>query len=155
LHAYVLDLHRDRSGVLSYTVAVRSLDGAGPHRRGVAAASSFALPPPPGGWTKCTLPMLNTGRAAAVPPGHPEDVSAFTNADVYRISAVPAGSGWTTFVPQTVVSARFGQAVPVQIFAKREPGTRPGTRIRVTMTSESDPAQTTTATCHVIGPVTG
>lgn len=35
LHFYVLDLQRDSRGVLSYTVAVRSLDGAGPQQRGV------------------------------------------------------------------------------------------------------------------------
>lgn len=151
LHVYVLDVHRDRAGILSYTVAVRSLDGAGPHTRGVAAAPAVAVPPPPGGWTRCTLPVLNTGRAAPVAPGHPEDVSAYANSDVYRISTAASGAGWTTFVPTAVVSAGFGQTVPVQVFAKRDPGTRPGTQIRVTVTSESDPTKTTVATCHVLG----
>jgi hypothetical protein len=151
LHVYVLDIHRDAAGVLSYTVAVRSLDGAGPHRRGVAVFPSITIPPAPGGWTKCVLPVLNTGKAAAIPPGHPEDVTAYARSDVYRVAASAANPGWTTFVPATVVSAEFGRTVPVQVYAQRAPGTRPGTQIRVTVTSESDPTKTATATCRVLG----
>src|SRR5690606_5161263 len=36
LHFYVVDLDRDDRGIRSYALAVRSLDGAGPHTRGVA-----------------------------------------------------------------------------------------------------------------------
>jgi M6 family metalloprotease-like protein len=151
LHLYVLDIQRDRSGILSYTVAIRSLDGAGPHRRGVAAGPAIAVPPPPGGWTRCTLPVLNTGSAATVAPGHPEDVAAYVDSDVYRISATASSAGWTTFVPSAVVSAKFGQTVPVQVYASRAAGTRPGTEIRVTVTSESDPTKSSTATCRVLG----
>ncbi len=151
LHVYVLDINRDRSGILSYTVAVRSLDGAGPHRRGVAAFPTIAVPPRPGDWAKCTLPVVNTGRAAAVPPGHPQDVTPYAGSDVYRVSAASSGTGWTTFLPATVVTARAGQTVPVQVFAKRALGARPGTQIRVTVTSESDPTKTATATCRVLG----
>jgi M6 family metalloprotease-like protein len=35
LHFYVVDVHHDSKGLLSYTVAARSLDGAGPQTRGV------------------------------------------------------------------------------------------------------------------------
>jgi hypothetical protein len=35
LHFYVLGKQRTKSGELSYTVAIRSLDGSGPQRRGV------------------------------------------------------------------------------------------------------------------------
>ena len=95
--------------------------------------------------------MVNTGRAEALPPGHPEDVSAYVNSDVYRISATATGTGWTTFLPTTVVAAKFGQVIPVQVYASRAAGTRPGTQIRVTVTSESDPTKTSTATCRILG----
>ena len=125
--------------------------GSGPHRRGVYVGPTVAVPSPPDGWTMCTVPVLNTGKAGDVPPGHPEDVSAYTNSDVYRIVATTTDAGWTTFVPRTVVSAKFGQAAQVQVFAKRAPGTRPGTRIQVTAKSESDPTKSATATCRVLG----
>ncbi|MFA1541319.1 hypothetical protein [Actinomadura monticuli] len=62
LHFYVLDVKRDRTGVLSYTVAVGSLDGAGPQRRGVRLTPGLARPTG-AGWTKCTMTLSNTGRA--------------------------------------------------------------------------------------------
>ena len=46
LHFYVLDLKRDRKGVLSYTVAIRSLDGAGPNKRGVKLLPAVGIPAP-------------------------------------------------------------------------------------------------------------
>jgi M6 family metalloprotease-like protein len=39
LHFYVIDVETDEIGVLSYTVAVRSLDGSGPQARGVTLAA--------------------------------------------------------------------------------------------------------------------
>jgi hypothetical protein len=151
LHVYVLDLQRDGSGVLSYTVAVRSLDGSGPHRRGVFVAPAVGIPTPSDGWSKCVLPVVNTGRAGTVPPGQPEDVTAYVNSDVYRVWANAAGAGWTTFVPKTVVSAGFGQGTLVEVYAKRAPGAKAGNKIEVTVTSESDPTKTSTASCRVVG----
>jgi hypothetical protein len=149
LHFYVLDLRRGAGGVLSYTIAVRSLDGAGPHRRGVAVLPTAAVAARDG-WARCTLPLRNTGRAAAVPPGHPDDVTAQAGGDVYRISAA-AGAGWSAWLPATVTTARFGQTVAVPVYAKRGTGAPRLARVRVTATSESDPTKTSTGTCVVVG----
>jgi M6 family metalloprotease-like protein len=148
LHFYVLDVRRDRAGRLSYTIAVRSLDGAGPQRRGVSVYPAAAAAPAHG-WVACTLAVRNTGRATAVPSGHPEDVSAHLGSDVYRIEAATSGAGWTTWLPTTVTTARFGQTVPVRVYAKREPGASRHTRVRVTVTSESDPTATATGNCRI------
>ncbi|MGH2686157.1 MAG: M6 family metalloprotease domain-containing protein, partial [Actinomycetota bacterium] len=40
LHFYILEKQRDPQGVLHYTVGVRSLDGAGPHPRGLSLGQS-------------------------------------------------------------------------------------------------------------------
>jgi hypothetical protein len=151
LHVYVLDLQRDSAGILSYTVAVRSLDGSGPHRRGVFTASAVGTPTGSEGWVRCVLPVVNTGRAGAVPPGQPEDVTPFVDSDVYRVWATAPNSGWATFVPKTVVSAGFGQGTSVEVYAKRPPNAKGGSKIQVTVTSESDPTKTSTATCRVVG----
>ena len=89
--------------------------------------------------------MRNTGRAADVPPGQPEDVSAYVGSDVYRISA----SGATTWLPTSVMTARFGELVPVHVFVKRAPGDTHGTSVRINVTSESDPTKTAASTCRV------
>jgi M6 family metalloprotease-like protein len=148
LHFYVLDVRRSRAGVLSYTIAVRSLDGAGPHRRGVTVYPD-AVRAPRDGWARCTLPVRNTGRPVAVPASHPEDVTAYIGSDVYRVSAATSAAGWATWLPATVTAARFGQTVPVQVYVKRGPGALRSTRVRVTVTSESDPTKAATGTCRV------
>jgi len=144
LHFYVLDVRRDGAGVLSYTVAVRSLDGAGPQRRGVTVFPT-SIVAPPREWSVCTVFARNTGRAAAVPPGHPEDVTAYVGSDVYRISATASG-GATTWLPTTVTTARFGEAVPVRVLVRRAPN---GTEVTINVTSESDPTKSAVSTCRI------
>ena len=131
LHFYVLDPKRDRAGVLSYQVAVRSLDGAGPQRRGVSARSANAVAAS-SGWARCTIPVRNTGRAT----------------DVYRVSA-SAGAGWTSWLPRAVTDVAGGRSAAVDVYLKRTAGKPGGARVPVTITSESDPAATTTTSCRV------
>lgn len=133
LHFYVLNMRRNRSGVLSYTVAVRSLDGAGPQTRGVTATPDTAAVAP-SGWARCRIPVRNT----APSPGF----------DVYRI-ATSAGAGWTTWLPHTVTGIPSGRSSAVDVYVKRTAGAARGTRAAVTITSESDPAATVTTTCRV------
>jgi M6 family metalloprotease-like protein len=146
LHFYVLDLRRDRNGVLSYTIAVRSLDGAGPHRRGVALRPATATMAP-SGWAKCTIPVRNTGRAAPLPAAQ-RGLTAHTGSDVYRISAT-AGTGWTTWLPRAVTDVANGRTGEAQVYVRRAAGAARGTRVTVTVASESDPAATASASCVV------
>ena len=63
LHFYVLGKKRDASGVLSYRVAVRSLDGAGPATRGIAVSEANASPASPGRVAIHRFRVTNTGAA--------------------------------------------------------------------------------------------
>jgi M6 family metalloprotease-like protein len=120
LHFYVLDRKRDRHGVLSYEVAVRSLDGAGPSVRGVKAAPATARPGS-SGWARCTIPIRNTGR----------------DADVFRISAPGA------VLPRAVVGVAGRQAASVEVHVKGVPA------VAVEVRSESDPDATAVTSCTV------
>ncbi|MEV6302890.1 M6 family metalloprotease domain-containing protein [Actinoplanes sp. NPDC051861] len=120
LHFYVLDRRRDRQGVLSYEVAVRSLDGAGPSVRGVKASPATARPDS-SGWARCAVPIRNTGRAA----------------DVFRISAAGA------VLTREVVAVAGGKSSSVEVYVKGAP------RVAVKVTSESNPAATATTSCTV------
>jgi M6 family metalloprotease-like protein len=143
LHFYVLDIKRSKAGVLSYTVAVRSLDGAGPHTRGVRATPAAAAVAP-SGWARCTIPVRNTGRAATTSGA----LRGYVGSDIYRVSAT-AGAGWTTWLPRAVTDVANGRTAPVEVFVKRAPGTKRGTQVAVTVTSESNPAATATTSCRV------
>ena len=120
LHFYVLDRHRGPGGVLSYEVAVRSLDGAGPFARGVTAWPATARTGS-SGWARCTVPIRNTGRGA----------------DVFRVSAPGA------VLPRTVIGVAGGRPSTVEVSVKG------AARVPVTITSESDPAATVTTSCRV------
>ncbi|MFD0383408.1 hypothetical protein ACFQ2B_16700 [Streptomyces stramineus] len=85
LHFYILDVRRDASGILSYDVGVKSLDGAGPQDRGLALGRGTAKGDPGDGRALCTFDLANTGRAAAT--------------DIYRLSATAAGRGWSAWLP--------------------------------------------------------
>ncbi|MFE9103908.1 M6 family metalloprotease domain-containing protein [Actinomadura geliboluensis] len=136
LHFYVLNLKRDRRGVLSYTVAVSSLDGAGPQRRGVKVDSGRARPAG-AGWTKCTLTLRNTGRGG---PGR-------HSSDVFRLKADVTGDGWTTWLPNELATAQAGGRTGVEVWAKPGTGASRHARLRLTGTSESDPSKSDSGTC--------
>ncbi|WP_328593953.1 M6 family metalloprotease domain-containing protein [Actinomadura macrotermitis] len=138
LHFYVLDLKRDRRGVLSYTVAIRSLDGAGPQRRGVRLTPGAARPAG-SGWAKCTMLLRNTGSGG----------EGRTASDVYRLKAAVPGKGWTTWVPNELATAKAGGVTAVQVWAKPGAGADRKARLALTATSESDAAKTSTANCHL------
>jgi hypothetical protein len=150
LHFYVLDKHRNQQGLLSYTVAIRSLDGAGPQRRGVRVGGDAARSDQ-NGLAQCSFPVVNTGQPAPPQGQHPEDVSSFLGGDVFRLSATVDARGWTTWLPNQLTSTRFGRTVQVPVYAKQDtPGSRL-VRVNLTARSESDPSKTSTATCYVFG----
>lgn len=150
LHFYVTDLQRDRDGELSYTVAVRSLDGSGPQKHGVRLLPAAGLPTAKNTST-CKFPLFNTGKAAPAQGQHPEDVSAYLNSDLYRLKAEVQGKGWTAQLPNALSSVAFGKQSLVSVNAVRAAGGDRLARVKLTATSESDPSKTVTATCHVIG----
>ncbi|MFF0578580.1 M6 family metalloprotease domain-containing protein [Streptosporangium saharense] len=150
LHFYVLDVRRDRKGVLSYTVAIRSLDGAGPQKRGVRLLPTAGLPTDRG-LSTCRFPLFNTGRNAPAKGNHPEDVSAYLGEDVYRLSATVEGRGWTASLPNQLATAGFGDQTLVAVNAQRASGGTRLAKVTLTATSESDPSKTSRATCHVVG----
>jgi hypothetical protein len=132
LHFYVLDQQRTKSGELSYTVAIRSLDGSGPHRRGVRLLPAAGIPTGDG-WARCRFPLHNSGRAV----------------DVYRLAAEARTSGWSVWVPNELAATQSGRTDLVTVYAKRESGSHLG-RITLTATSESDASRDDTATCLAV-----
>ncbi|MGV2920868.1 M6 family metalloprotease domain-containing protein [Streptomyces alfalfae] len=146
LHFYVLDLERRRNGVLSYTLAVRSLDGTGPQRRGVRLDRGHAE----GSAERravCSFDLANTGRGTPPDSGHPEDVERYLRSDVYRLSAEASGDGWSAWLPNRLATARSGDSVEVDVAVHaRHDADRHG-RVTLTARSESDPGKSARAVC--------
>ncbi len=148
LHFYVLDIARDPRGVLSYTLGVRSLDGAGPQTRGVAldAVAGLRLA---GRSADCPFLLKNTGAAAAVAADvHPQDAAAYLNNDIYRLSVSVEGAGWTAQLRNALAAVPFGQSAAIPVYVTRAPDAAPSATVILTARSESDPSKTATATCQ-------
>jgi hypothetical protein len=146
LQFYITNLHRDKQGVLSYTVAIRSLDGSGPQKRGVRLLPTVAKPDRSGIQT-CNFRLINTGKAGTTSQ-HPEDVTPYLKGDVYRLSAKVNGKDWPVALPNALATANAGQQINVPVYTKS--GSSPVAKITLTATSESDPTKSSTATCVAI-----
>ncbi|PHQ50557.1 peptidase M6 [Streptomyces cinnamoneus] len=142
LHFYVLDVRRDATGVLSYSVGVRSLDGPGPQPRGLALGRAKAKGKPAGGRALCTFPLTNTGGTT---PG----TDPYLSSDVYRLTATTTGRGWSAWLPTHLTSTPAGTTVPVDVAVTAKANAdRTGT-ITLTARSESDPGKTVRGNCTV------
>jgi len=152
LRFYVLDVKRDAEGVLSYTVAVKSLDGSGgPSTHGVAlgrgAVTSGGQPANRG--VTCSFELTNTGVYSAGGQQHPEDATPYLTSDVYRLSASITGRGWRIALPNALATAKFGASTTVRVAVAADPDAVATGVVKLTATSESDPAKTETKNCRV------
>ena len=86
LHFYVVDLSKDERGILTYTIAVRSLDGAGAEKRGVALSAS----------SSCEISLTNTSD---------------TGVDVYRLSV--SGGG---VLRNALAAVKAGESQRVEVY---------------------------------------
>jgi hypothetical protein len=145
LHFYVIDVHKDAKGVLSYTLGVRSLDGAGPQARGVALAPPAAPNPGPNG--VATFMLKNTGVPAPIDASvHAQNATPHVNHDIYRLSVSVDGKGWSADLQNALVAAKFGESTPVPVFVNREPGSAAKATVTMKAVSEGDSSKTATAT---------
>lgn len=152
LHFYVIDLKTSDAGVRTYTVGVRSLDGAGPQVRGAAldGPSSASVSKPN---SKCVFTLKNTGLAANTDPAfHPQDVNAWLTSDIYRLSVSVDDTNWTAQLQNALAAVKFGDAKSIPVYVTHGKDAPASATITLKATSESDPSKTVTAFCKVSTP---
>lgn len=146
LHFYIIDLERDAAGIRSYTIGVRSLDGAGPSRRGVSLAAPPAAPTD----GPLIYTLTNTGSFAALPASpHPSDASAYRSADVYRLSVTVEGPGWSARLLNALASAQVDASSEVPVYLTRNANASASALVTLTAVSESDPSARASASFTV------
>ncbi|KAK2015515.1 M6 family metalloprotease domain-containing protein [Colletotrichum eremochloae] len=157
LHFYIIDRHRDDEGILSYTVAVRSLEGEGGASvhdvsLGDGAVTDLKSNTPTGQGVTCSFQLTNSGSYVAVDPNvaqHPEDVSAFLDSDVYRLSAGVEGAGWRVELPNALVAAKFGEVKSARVSVGAASDASELAVVTLKATSESDPSVVASAQCQL------
>jgi M6 family metalloprotease-like protein len=152
LHFYIIDIRHDPKGILSYIVGVRSLDGSGPQKRGVALTV-------PAGFQAETLPaeigfvLTNMGTPASADPAlHPQDTSLYLNCDIYRLSASVDVAGWEAKLDNELAAVKFGASRWLQVRVSRIPGSAAPAILTLHASSESDPAKQATASVIIRSP---
>ena len=139
LHFYILDLKKNEKGIISYTVAVRSLDGQGPHQRGLEI--SVVGKPAKGKQKRIQkLRIKNTGTTGMMREGiHSQDVKENTDADVYRLKLTVEGEGWEAGLRHEIVYIRNGEETIIPVYYGKQNENAGKAIITLIAISESDP----------------
>jgi M6 family metalloprotease-like protein len=132
LHFYVLGMSRDDEGVLSYRIAVRSLDGGGPQTRGVSLEQGSAEPARAGRVAVQTFEVTNTGEGE----------------DLIRVEP-SSDAGWATSIGANVLDVPAGETVDVPVYVKVPGGAKKPSALTLTATSETDSSQSASSTATV------
>ncbi len=143
LRFYVIDLRRDEDGILVYTLAARSLDGAGPQPRGLSLAGPAGRPRLGAGpeATPVTFTLKNTGGASEAGP--PFD------RDVYRLSVSVEGHGWTARLLNGLAAVKANASQPVTVHVSRAAAAAKSAKITLRAASESDPSKVAVSTIEL------
>ena len=128
LHFYMLAKKQDKDNALSYRVAVRHMDGAGPYKRGVSLSGGKASPASPGRVAVYHHKVKNTGNGT----------------DLIRLN-VSTKDNWETRIQNEVIEVKPGQTVDVPVYVKipeakkKGKGSNLSTKLTVTTVSETNP----------------
>jgi M6 family metalloprotease-like protein len=143
LHFYIIDRHMDKDGILSYTLAVRSLDGSGPRARGAAITPEAGRSTLKARQelTPVIFKLTNTGDAEA--SGAPFD------ADIYRLSVSVDGPGWAGGLQNSLAAVKAGSSIPVTVFVARQVGAAKSATVTLKAVSESDPSKAAVASAKI------
>ncbi|KAJ6260507.1 hypothetical protein Dda_4733 [Drechslerella dactyloides] len=152
LHFYIIERNRDHDGILSYTFAVRSLDGSGPSKRGVTltpgTVKASRKNTPTNRGVNCVFDLGNTGKFVAG-GNHPQNVQPYLQSDVYRLSAEVAGKGWRVELPNALAAAQFGASTKVSVAVGAASDADAEAVVKLVVTSESDKTVKASAECRV------
>ena len=145
LHFYILDREKNEQGILSYTLAVRSLEGSGEQGRGAALEAPKSVKYK-GNHTPVTFTLKNNGSPTDADPSlHPSDVTAYLNSDVYRLSVSIEGEGWTAKLLNSLAAVEAGDSQSVTVYVLAEESSADQANVTLHAVSESDSSQTAKA----------
>jgi hypothetical protein len=145
LHFYVLDVHRLKSGILTYDMGVRALHSTAGSTYGVRLDNGHAKHVTKG--AVCSFKLTNDGKGA---PDTPSDLEQFAGSDIYRLSAEADGRGWQIELANELAAVPFGESMNVDVAVKGHAGCSSKATVHLTATSESDPSRSATATCRIL-----
>jgi M6 family metalloprotease-like protein len=151
LRFYVIDLKKHEDGILSYTLAVKSLDGSGRQERNAALAAPDGLKVERPN-TEVRFTLANTGQGGGITDpaaGEASAAGSHLNYDVYRLSVSVEGGGWTARLLNALAAVKPGESRPVAVYISHENGPERSATVTLRAVSESDPSKTAAASVKV------
>lgn len=146
----MLDVNRDASGILHYTVGVRSTNDTSAAKHGVKLRQGTVSGTSSSEGLYCTFQLDNTGKGGAnATSAHPQDLSAYLGSDIFRLEAKVEGKGWEVGVPNAVAHAKFGESTEVKVAVRSGYGAADKATVKLTVTSESDKEVKAQKSCKV------
>ena len=143
LHFYVIEVHKDDRGILSYDIGVRSLDGVGQQRRGVSVAPGTQTIDAV--YSKCAFVVTNAGEVRS---SGAQGIAKYDRYDVFRLSAASGDDGWSARLQNALVAVRAGESKEVSVYVSHNDNAG-GATITLRAQSESDPSKSSVGPCVV------
>jgi hypothetical protein len=144
LHFYIADIDRNSDGILSYTVAVRSLRGDGPHIRGVELNAPASGKVNRSGYIE--FEIANTGSESPVAEGiHPSDPGSGTSWDIFRLEAETDNPACSVKLLNELATVRNGDTIVVPVYIIADSDVTGDINITLRAVSESDRSVSATA----------
>lgn len=141
LHFYVIGVQKSADGILSYRIGIRSLDGSGLQKRGIAIAPPSAKKMKLQG-EYFTYILTNTGQNATKDTAIQKQMPASSfNNDIYRLSVSVEGNGWSSQLLNSLASLKPGDSEKIAVYISKQTGCSPSAKVTLTARSESDPAK--------------
>jgi len=150
LHFYIIEPSRDKDGVLSYTVGVRSLNSTSESKQAMklskgkltATSLSSSSSSDLDFTATCTFDIKNSGKSKKSAP-------ETMRSDIYRLSAEVEGEGWEAVLPNALATAKEGESVSVGVAVGAGEGAAKQGKVWLTATSESDESVSVRKVCKV------
>lgn len=144
LHFYIADIDRNSDGILSYTVAVRSLRGDGPHKRGLELNAPAAGKLNRNGYIE--FEIANTGSESPLEEGiHPSDPGSGTDWDIFRLKAETDNPACSVKLLNELATVRNGDTIVVPVYIITDGDVTGDINITLRAVSESDSSVSATA----------
>ncbi|MGC8891812.1 MAG: hypothetical protein ACP5P6_04320 [Candidatus Saccharicenans sp.] len=151
MHFYVVDIHQNKDGILSYTLAVLSLDGSGPQKRGVSVNVQPSKLVVKKSLIPITFRLRNNGQTAPLPTGlHPSALAQHFDYDLYRLEASVEGKGWQAKLLNALAAVPFGQEKEITVYLLPGDDCSKKATISLNTVSESDPRAQAQAKAEVL-----
>jgi len=136
LHFYIIDLQKNSSGILSYKIGVRSLDGSCQQIRGITV-----VPP-------STVKMKNLAEYfnyTITNTGAPSKTNPLNNNDIYRLSVSIEGEGWSAQLLNSLTSIQQGNSEKIPVYISCNETCSGSAKVILTTQSENDPSKSATS----------